>query len=125
MAALEISRRHLTLHLRAAADLPAPWSDHGNRTRWSLPVDTDPADLGELAPDQPAPYPLLVTIGTSDTGHVWLYNCEDLTITVTGDHTYGADFARYLAAEVACNPWSAGVILRLRRSGDRGRADQP
>ena len=108
---LEISRRHLTLHLRAAADLPAPWSDQGNRTRWSLPVDTDPADLGELVPDQPAPYPLLVTIGTSDTGHVWLYNCEDLAITVTGDHTYGADFARYLAAEVACNPWSAGVIL--------------
>ena len=111
VAALEISRRHLTLHLRAAADLPAPWSDRGNRTRWSLPVDTDPADLGELVPDQPAPYPLLVTIGTSDTGHVWLYNCEDLAITVTGDHTYGADFARYLAAEIACNPWSAGVIL--------------
>ena len=111
VAAVEIGRHHLTLHLSSAADLPAPWSDQGNQTRWSLPADTDPADLGEMVPDQPAPYPLLVTIGTSDTGHVWLYNCEDLTITLTGDHTYGADFARYLAAEIACNPWSAGVTL--------------
>ena len=111
VAAVEIGRHHLTLHLSSAAALPAPWSDQGNQTRWSLPADTDPADLGEMVPDQPAPYPLLVTIGTSDTGHVWLYNCEDLTITLTGDHTYGADFARYLAAEIACNPWSAGVTL--------------
>jgi nucleoid-associated protein YgaU len=111
LAALQISRTHLTLHLRAAADLPAPWADHGNRTRWALPADTDPADLGEMVPDQPAPYPLLVTIGTSDTGEVWLYNFEDLTITVTGDHTYGTDFARYLAAEIACNPWSAAVTV--------------
>ena len=111
VGALEISRRHLTLHLSSAADLPTPWTSQDNRTRWSLPVDTDPADLGKMVPDQPAPYPLLVTIGTSDTGHVWLYNCEDLAITVTGDHTYGADFARYLAAEIACNPWSAGVTV--------------
>lgn len=78
---------------------------------WSLPSGTDPAVLGDLIPDQVAPYPLFVTIGTSDTGNVWLLDCEDLTITLTGDPTYRDDFARYLTAEVACNPWSTSVTL--------------
>ena len=111
VAALEIGRHDLTLHLNSPAQLAPPWTDIGNRTRWALPARTNPSDLGDLTPDQPAPYPLLVTIGTSDTGHVWLLNCEDLTITLTGEPTYRDDFARYLAAEIACNPWSAWVTL--------------
>lgn len=111
VAAVEIGRHDLTLHLHAPAQLAPPWTNLGGRTRWCLPAGTDPADLSDLVPDQPAPYPLLVTIGTSDTGHLWLLNCEDLTLTLTGDPTYADDFARYLAAEIACNPWSAWVTL--------------
>ena len=111
VAAVELGRHCLTLHLNAPAQLSPPWTDLGNETRWSLPSGTDPEVLGDLIPDQVAPYPLLVTIGTSDTGNVWLLNCEDLTITLTGDPTYRDDFARYLTAEVACNPWSASVTL--------------
>ena len=111
VAAVELGRHGLTLHLHAPAQLAPPWTDLGNETRWSLPSGTDPAVLGDLIPDQVAPYPLLVTIGTSDTGNVWLLNCEDLTITLTGDPTYRDDFARYLTAEVACNPWSWSVTL--------------
>jgi hypothetical protein len=124
VAAVELGRHDLTLHLHAPAQLAPPWTDLGNQTRWSLPSGTDPAVLGDLIPDQVAPYPLLVTIGTSDTGNVWLLNCEDLTITLTGDPTYRDDFARYLTAEVACNPWSAGDP-ELRRRRDPGRRAQP
>ena len=115
LAAVELAPSGITLHLDAPATLAPPWIDLGNQTRWTLSTNTDTdADTDTLtdpAADQCAPYPLLVTIGTSDTGHTWLFNCEDLTLTITGDPTYGADFARYLAAEVACNPWSAGVTL--------------
>ena len=111
LAAVELTATAITLHLAAADTLPAPWSDLGDRRRWTLPAGTDPQTLGELAADQPAPYPLLVTIGATDTGDPWLLNCEDRTLTLTGDPTYAADLTRYLAAEIACNPWSAWTTV--------------
>src|ERR1035437_7617803 len=80
--------------------------------RWSCPTGVDVDEGGPHEPDQPAPHPLLVTIGASDDNDVWLLNCEDLpVITITGDPTYGRDFARYLAAELACNPWSSQATV--------------
>ena len=111
LAALELTATDMTMHLSTADTLPAPWADLGDGRRWSLPANTDPQALGELVLDQPAPYPLLVTIGTTDTGDPWLLNCEDHILTLTGDPTYAADLARYVAAEVACNPWSAWVSV--------------
>lgn len=53
-----------------------------------------------------------MTIGEGDDGSVWLLNLEVFgTIALTGDPTYAGDFARYLAAEVACNPWAQDVHL--------------
>ena len=111
LTAVELTATHMTLHLAAADTLPAPWTDLGDRRCWTLPAGTDQQALGELVPDQPAPYPLLVTIGLTDTGDPWLLNCEDHTLTLTGDPTYAADLTRYIAAEVACNPWSAWATV--------------
>ncbi|NNM48282.1 LysM peptidoglycan-binding domain-containing protein [Knoellia koreensis] len=111
LAALQLGPTELTLHLSQTQDAPAPWRSAGDR-RWHLPTTTGPDEVGPLVADQPAPYPLLVTVGTADTGETWLLNCELLTpLTITGDPTYAQDLARYLAAELACNPWSHGVTV--------------
>jgi nucleoid-associated protein YgaU len=112
LAAVELTAGGIVLHLSQAHDLPAPWQGSQDRMRWSCPTGVDVDEVGPHTPDQPAPYPLLVTIGASDDNDVWLLNCEDLpVITITGDPTYGRDFARYLAAELACNPWSSQVTV--------------
>jgi nucleoid-associated protein YgaU len=110
LAAVELITGGIVLHLSQAQDLPTPWQGSEDQMRWSCPTGVDVDEIGPHEPDQPAPYPLLVTIGASDDNDVWLLNCEDLpVITITGDPTYGRDFARYLAAELACNPWSSQV----------------
>ena len=110
VAAVELIAGGIVLHLSQAQDLPAPWQGSEDRMRWGCPTGVDLDEVGPHELDQPAPYPLLVTIGASDDDDVWLLNCEDLpVITITGDRTYGQDFARYLAAELACNPWSREV----------------
>ena len=109
LAAVELTGTHLVLHLAEAASLPEPWAGTADGHHWQITPDTDLGDIGPDVPDQPAPYPLLVTIGVSDTGSVWLLNVEDLDVSITGDPVYGQDVARHLVAELACNPWSAGV----------------
>lgn len=108
VAAVQLGPDVATVHLENPARLPTPWVDLGDQTRWALPATTV-LDPPEAAVDQPAPYPLLVTIGTSDTGDTWLLNTEGAILTLTGDPTMSADLARYLAAEIACNPWSETV----------------
>jgi LysM repeat protein len=109
LAAVELTATHLVLHLAEPALLPAPWNGSEDQLHWKITPQTPLEQIGPAIPDQPAPYPLLVTIGVGGHDEIWLLNVEDLNITITGDPTYGQDFARYLAAEVACNPWSAGV----------------
>ncbi|MFC8501028.1 LysM peptidoglycan-binding domain-containing protein [Pedococcus sp. NPDC057267] len=113
LAAVELAEHTLTLHLSTPAPLGSPWVGSVDQRHWTLPAGTDLREVGDLAPDQPAPYPLLVTIGAGDDGHVWLLNIEDLDLSITGDTTFGRDFARYLAGEIACNPWSHGVRVDL------------
>jgi len=112
LAAVELTQNGIVLHLSQVQQLPTPWQGSENHLRLTWPADVDLDEAGPEDRDQPAPYPLLVTIGAGDDDHVWLLNCEDLpVITITGDPIYGQDFARYLAAELACNPWSREVAV--------------
>jgi hypothetical protein len=109
LAAVELTATHIVIHLGEPAKLPAPWSGSDDGYHWKVTAGLPADQIGPDVPDQPAPYPLLVTIGLGEHDELWLLNLEDLNVSITGDPTYGHDFARYLAAEVACNPWSAGV----------------
>ena len=112
VTAIQLSSTAIRLHLSRPFDLPAPWQNADDRCCWMVPLNIDLDRLGPDVADQPAPYPLLVTIGSDDDDQVWLLNWEELAVVnITGDPTYRADFARYLAAELACNPWSDAVTL--------------
>ncbi|MDN5893319.1 MAG: hypothetical protein L0H93_04775 [Nocardioides sp.] len=100
----------LTVHLSDTAELPAPWRGTPDRLHWHVPTATDINDLGPFSEETDPPYPLLVTIGQSDTDELWLLNCEEVGIlNVTGDLAAGRDLARHLIAQLAVNPWSQGV----------------
>ncbi|PWN04374.1 hypothetical protein DJ010_01660 [Nocardioides silvaticus] len=110
LAAVELGHGKLTLHLSAPAAVPAPWVGSPDQTHWQVTTDTAFEDLGPDTGNVEPPYPLLATIGMSDTGETWLLNCEELsTLTISGDPTYARDFARHLAAQLAVNPWSRRV----------------
>lgn len=99
----------LNIHLAEPATLPAPWS--GNGKRWTLTTDTDIADVDAIPP-----YPLLVSIGQSDTGALELLNLEHFgTIDLTGDAERVDALARHLAAELALSPWS--VLVEVHTVG--------
>ena len=44
-------------------------------------------------------------------GGRWLLNLEDLQTAISGADEYVLDLARYLAADIAVNPWASGVRL--------------
>ncbi|WP_256791983.1 LysM peptidoglycan-binding domain-containing protein [Terrabacter sp. Ter38] len=113
LAAVELTASTIHLHLAAPAALAAPWQGTPDQLHWTLPNGTLLDKVGPAVPDQPAPYPLLVTIGASDTGEFWLLNLEDLDVSITGDPDFSRDLARYLLAEIACNPWSHGVRVDM------------
>ncbi|KNX35901.1 hypothetical protein VV01_21815 [Luteipulveratus halotolerans] len=112
LAAVELGKTEIVLHLSAASTLPEPWNGTEDQMHWSCSTAQDLEDPAVASDDQPAPYPLLVTVGEGDDGHVWLLNCEEIAaITLTGSSAPVQDFARYVAAELALNPWSAGVTV--------------
>lgn len=111
LVAIEVTDAAIGLHLRAAAEPPAPWITTDDELVWVIDRAIDPETLEDLHGQEP--WPLLVTVGTDENGATWLLNLEGVILSVSGDHTRGQDFARYLAAEIACNPWSLWTDLDL------------
>lgn len=114
LAAVEVTTSAVAIHLRKPATPPGePWVVSDDRLLWVVDKDVDLDLVGAEQADSPAPWPLLVTIGQDDHGGAWLLNIEDLSVVVTGDSVAVSDFARFVAAEVACNPWSKHTALDI------------
>jgi hypothetical protein len=104
LISIELASSEVTLHLAQEASLPAPWT--GSATTWSTQLPEAVEDV-----DDTAPYPLLVTVGSDASGHIWLVNLEELrSVRMTGDGDQALAFARHLTAELALAPWASLVV---------------
>lgn len=97
-----------------APEPPAPWAVDATGTRWSLhredPVDYQPGDRGYHF----APFPTLTSVGYTTGGEHWLLDLERVgALALSGDPQRCLDLARFLAAELAHNAWSAMLSVTL------------
>jgi LysM repeat protein len=106
---VELTDHDLIAYFASPAELEDPWQPNDDAGRcWRVA----PTATSDPMPDQPAPYPLLVTCGITTEGRTCLLNLEQLgTVCVTGDKDYSLDFVRYIGAELAVNPWSRDVRI--------------
>lgn len=115
----EASDGSLVLHLATACTLPEPW--RGSGTTWAAKFDATIEDI-----DQVPPFPLLVTLGKSNDGHLWLVNLEQTgPVSLTGDSDSALNLARHIAAELVLNPWASLVDVDLLGLGSELAALDP
>ncbi|AZQ39968.1 hypothetical protein EJ357_46635 [Streptomyces cyaneochromogenes] len=93
---------------QAPAPAPPPPFTEGGDGWWLLPADADLLDEEE-ARDVPAPYPALVTLGTTaTTGALILANLAQLpALLLHGEATAITEVCTALALELALTPWAA------------------
>jgi len=107
-------------------DPPKPWLVNESGLRWSVRrSDTLPFDPAD-AVFHYAPYPTLVTIGSTAAGEHWLLDLEQIgALTLTGDPERCTDLSRFLAAELAHNSWSEQLHVTLAGFGQELRGLNP
>lgn len=111
VAAVELTDAAFAIHLLEPTAPPAGWDATEDHLTWLI---TRTAAEAAPAPEpREDPWPLLVTVGEDQRGSVWLLNLESAYLAVDGDPTAVSDFTRFLAAEIACNPWSMHAIADL------------
>ncbi|MEV0949074.1 LysM peptidoglycan-binding domain-containing protein [Promicromonospora sp. NPDC050249] len=114
LVGVELTGTDAVVHLAQPADLPLPWV--GSGTRWTTALSEAPTE--SVTNDVLAPYPLLVTVGMDEAGHVWLLDLEQArTVTVTGDHESVDAFGRYITAELLLHPWTENTTLHTLATG--------
>jgi len=108
LLAVQLLPSEVAVQLVEPVTLAHPWRpDPADGRRWLLAASSH-----EQESTARSAYPQLVSVGLDDDDATWLVNLEQLgTISLAGDPTYAADFARYLAAEIAVNPWARQVQL--------------
>ncbi|MFD3840276.1 hypothetical protein ACFWWC_29085 [Streptomyces sp. NPDC058642] len=78
---------------------------------WALPDDADLLDE-EAARDVPAPYPGLVTLGSTDTGDLVLLNLAALpALLLDGSAVHITEVCTSLALELGMSPWASDVEI--------------
>lgn len=76
---------------------------------WALPADAALLDK-EMARDVPAPYPGLVTIGSTAAGDLLLHNLAGLpALLLDGNPLHITEVCTSLALELGMSPWAAEV----------------
>ncbi|GAA3797415.1 hypothetical protein GCM10022403_034140 [Streptomyces coacervatus] len=90
------------------ADPAAPFAA-GKGGWWALPSDAALLDE-EAAREVPAPYPGLVTIGSTETGDLLLLNLAQLpALLLDGNPLHITEVCTSLALELAMSPWASEV----------------
>jgi nucleoid-associated protein YgaU len=91
----------------AAGDAPAPWVADLGGHRWCIGRDDELLYDEQQRASRFAPFPTLVSVGSTDDGEHWLLDLERIgVLDVVGDSARGDDLVRFLAAELAHNTWS-------------------
>lgn len=101
--AARLDAERLDLHLSVPAS-PAlePWVASTDGSTWSLSRTHHP-----LRSDRMAAYPAMVTIGVDSAGGTWFVDLEGACVVqLVGDMVAAEDLARFIAAELALNPWT-------------------
>lgn len=127
LLAVRLSDQHLQLVLATHHPRPpAPWRVAGP-ARWvidrtaRLPEWEAPGDSTYFAP-----YACLVSLGYDDGGAEWLLDLEHLgALVVTGPADRSTSLLRYIAAELANNPWTDPVQVTMSGFGENLVAANP
>lgn len=83
----------------------------GRNGWWLLPADAPLLDE-EAALEVPAPYPALVTIGSTEAGDLLLLNLAQVpALLLDGNPTHITEVCTSLALELAMSPWAAEVEI--------------
>jgi hypothetical protein len=103
VAAARIDSTRLDLRLRTPSrTAPPPWTVSSDGLVWSVSMEHRPGRTERMSP-----YPAMVTVGVDEGGGTWFVDLEAAgVVQIVGDGPSGEDLARFIAAELALNPWS-------------------
>lgn len=120
VVAARVSPQVLELLLAVpVATAPDPWTVVGEGERWVLRRDAELAVNPGLRGSVLAPFPTLASVGYTTDGDQWLLDLERLgAVSITGDPARCVDLLRFLAAELAHNPWSDVLTLTVAGFGE-------
>lgn len=115
VAAARLDDDCLELRLgRPAVDAPGRWTCSEDGTVLRLPRAHVPQEA-----DRMLPYPAMVTLGDDDKGGTWLIDLKAAGVMeIVGEESAAVDLARFIAAELALNPWADAEDVGLVGIGD-------